>query len=566
LLADPGTGDGHNPVPEDRGLADLSGRRIGRRGHWSNLVLCHFIDGGLSAFMTTQPAMEFHVFRNRPDRVVIALIVAFLVLRLILAAALGFIVDESYTIAISRDLSLSYFDHPPLHYWILRAFMPILGEGHAARLPFILLFSGSSWLLYLLTRQLFSAEAGVWAVLSLNLSIFFTVSPGGWIVPDGPLLFCLLAAALTLARSQFASGADPSPWRTWLLTGFWIGLAGLSKYHAVLFAVGLLLFFTTLPERRDVLLHPAPWLGALLALFIVSPVFIWNEQHGWVSFAYQMSRAAPSDGLHIGNIFANIGGQILYIVPWIFVPLIMATWQALRAARARARSWYCLCLALPTIVIFTVVSLWGYRSLPHWQMPGWLMLYPVLGDYLAGKANTSGRRRWAVTSAALMAGLLFLLVGHSVTGYGRLLFPSLFARNDPSLEAFEWTQLRAELKKRGLLDRKDMFVMAPDWLNAGRIDQALGGKLAVIAFGALNEPKHFAFLYNPNAFVGHDALLIGRDIDTVVLSRVQPYFVSIEELPSLAIGRSGMNEIELRILLAKNLKTPFPIPYATRSK
>lgn len=506
--------------------------------------------------------MEFNVLHRRPDRVALALIVAFLAFRLILAATLGFTVDESYTIAVARDLSLSYFDHPPLHYWIVHAFIPILGEGHAARLPFIFLFSISTWLLYLLTRQLFSAEAGVWAVLSLNLSIFFTVSPGSWIVPDGPLLFCLLAAALTVARSQFASSDAPSPWRTWLLTGFWIGLAGLSKYHAILFALGLLIFFVTLPERRHILLHPAPWVGALLALIIVSPVLIWNSQHNWVSFAYQMGRATPSGRLRGGNVIANIGGQFLYIAPWIFVPLVVAAWQALRAARARERSWYCLCLALPTIVIFTIVPLWGDRGLPHWQMPGWLMLYPILGEFLACKPKKP--HRWAISSTVLMVGLVFLIVGHTMTGYGRLLFPRLFARGDPSIEAFEWTALRIELKTRGFLDRKNMFIVAPDWLNAGRIDQALGGKLPVIAFGASNDPKHFAFRYNSKIFIGHDALLIGRKIDTEILSRLRPHFDSIEELPSIIFGRSGMHEIELRVLLAKNLKMPFPSPYGIR--
>lgn len=508
--------------------------------------------------------MDLKLLRNQSNQAVLALIFIFLAVRLVLAATLGFTVDESYTVAIAHGLSLSYFDHPPLHYWIVHAFLPILGDGHAARLPFVFLFSASSWLLFMLTRQLFSAEAGVWAVLSLNLSIFFTLSPGGWIVPDGPLLFCLLAAALTIAQSQFPNDTVPSPWKTWLLTGFWVGLAGLSKYHAFLFALGLLVFFATSRERRHTLFHPAPWLGALLALIIVSPVLIWNVQNNWVSFTYQLGRAAPSGAVRVGNFFANIGGQFLYLLPWIFVPLIMATFKALRAGRARKHSWYCLCLAMPTIVIFTVVPLWGDRGLPHWQMPGWLLLFPILGDCLASETNKPRLRRWAITSTSLMAGLLFLMAGHTVTGYGRILFPSLFARGDPTLEAFEWTPLRNELKTRGFFDRKDMFIVAPDWLNAGRIGQALEGNLPVIAFGASNDPKHFAFRYNPNAFVGHDALVIGRKINSEILSRLQPYFDSIEELPPVSFGRSGMNEIELRLLLARRLKMPFPSPYGMR--
>jgi 4-amino-4-deoxy-L-arabinose transferase-like glycosyltransferase len=502
--------------------------------------------------------LVLNVLHHRPDRVALALILAFLVFRIILAATLDFTVDESYTIAIARDLSLSFYDHPPLHYWIVHAFVLIFGESHLARLPFVFLFSASTWLLFLLTRQLFSAEAGVWAVLSLNLSIFFTISPGSWIVPDGPLLFCLLAAAFTVAQSQFPSNDAPSPWRTWLLAGLWIGLAGLSKYHAILFALGLLIFFATLPKRRLVLLHPAPWAGAFLVLIIVSPVLVWNAQHNWISFAYQTGRAASSGRLGVGNLFVNIAGQFVYIAPWIFVPLVVATSQALRAARVRERSWYCLCLALPTIVIFTMVPLWGDRGLPHWQMPGWLMLFPILGDFLARKSERSGLRLWAASSAALMFGLVFLMVGHTVTGYGRLLFPSLFARGDPSLEAFEWTALRTELKTRGFLDRKDMFVVAPDWNSAGRIDQAMGGKLAVVVFGASKDPKHFAFRYDPNALVGHDALVISREIDEKMRARLRPFFVSIEELPSVTFGRSGMHEIQLRILLAKKLLAPLP--------
>lgn len=254
----------------------------------------------------------------------LALIGAFLAFPLILAATLGLGVDETYTLAIARDLSLSHFDHPPLHYWLIHAWMPLLGDGRTARLPFILLFAGSSWLLFALTRQLFGAQAGVWAVLALNLSAFFTLSGGG-VVPDGPLQFFLLAAALVLARGFFPVGDPPSPWTTWLFAGLWLGLAGLSKYHGALFALGLLIYLVSVPARRSWLRHPAPWLGALIALTVVSPALVWNMQHHWVSIAFQMGRELPQ-GIRVGQVFANIAGQMVWILPWIFVPLVIAAW------------------------------------------------------------------------------------------------------------------------------------------------------------------------------------------------------------------------------------------------
>jgi 4-amino-4-deoxy-L-arabinose transferase-like glycosyltransferase len=509
-------------------------------------------------------------FGQNPDALALAFIAVFLVFRLILAATLGFAVDESYTIANARELSLSYFDHPPLQYWIAHAFMPILGEGHALRLPFVALFAGSTWLLYLLTRELFGGFAGVWAVLALNLSAFFTVSAGSWIVPDGPLIFCLLAAALTVAKALFAAGEAPSPWRTWPLTGLWIGFAALSKYHAVLFALSLLLYLVSMPQRRRVLLHPAPWIGALIALAVFAPVLIWNAQHNWLSFAYQgrhgfvhvVDRGAEPSAFHPGDVLIDAAGQAAWLLPWIFVPLVVAAYKALRAGRGREQSWYCLCLGLPTIVFFTIIPLWGHRGLPHWPMPGWLMLYPILGDLLARASAHAWPRRWAIGSAALLAALAGGIVAHAATGFAKLAFPQAFRRGDPTLETLEWTPLARELAARGYLDRKDLFVVAPYWLDAGRIDQALGGALPVVAFGDWNEPKHFDLRDDRQSFVGRDALIIGIKIGPDIEARLRPYFATLQELPPVVFGRSGMKEIKLRVFLGKTLLTPFPPFYA----
>ena len=54
---------------------------------------------------------------------------------------------------------------------------------------------------YLLTRDLFGARAGLIALFALNVTPFFFASAGSWIVPDGPLLAALAAAALALART-----------------------------------------------------------------------------------------------------------------------------------------------------------------------------------------------------------------------------------------------------------------------------------------------------------------------------------------------------------------------------
>ncbi|HYA72988.1 MAG TPA: glycosyltransferase family 39 protein, partial [Roseiarcus sp.] len=109
-------------------------------------------------------------------RTALAVIVAFALARLALAATLGLGVDEAYTIVVSRRLDLSYFDHPPLHQWIAHYAALAFGENAAMRLPFVALFMATGWLTFALTRRLFGARAGVVALFALNVSAFFLVS------------------------------------------------------------------------------------------------------------------------------------------------------------------------------------------------------------------------------------------------------------------------------------------------------------------------------------------------------------------------------------------------------
>ncbi len=487
------------------------------------------------------------------DRAVILIIVAAFAFRLILAFTLGLGVDESYSISVAHDLKLSYFDHPPLHYWIVHLFMPLLGDGPAARLPFILIFVATTWVLYLLTRQLFGAAAGLWAVLALNLSAFFTLA-GDWVLPDGPLMLSLVAAAYAIARALFPHDTPPSPWRTWIIAGIWIGLAGLSKYHAILFVAGLLIFIVSMPRRRNLLRHPAPWVGALIALLIASPVIVWNAEHHWASFAFQAGRADVHGFPKFGQFLANIGGQILWMLPWVFIPMIIAFYIAARRGRATEQSWYCLCLALPAIVIFTAEPLWGDRGLPHWAMPGWLMLFPVLGAHLSCEAAERSRpRTWAIASAAALALIAVVIVGEAATGYGRILFPAVFAKREPTLQSLAWAPLRTELESRGLLKKRGLFIVSSNWIDMGKIDLALHDSLPTQLFG---DSKQYAYRYDPTIFLGRDALVIGRFGHMHgIKAALSPYFSSIEELPPFTFGRSGLDEIALRILYAKDLRT-----------
>ena len=497
-----------------------------------------------------------------PTVQVLGLIVLFVLLRLITSRFVGLGTDESYSVAVARDLHLSYFDHPPMQYWLVHAIAPLVGYGRGGRLPFIALFAGSSWLMFVLTRRLFGEAAGVWAVLGLNLSAFFTFAAGSWVLPDGPLIFFLLGAATALARLWFSTPSEASrPWASWLTLGVWIGLAALSKYQAALFCVGIAAAIATVSHRRGQLAHPAPYAAALLSLLILSPVLIWNAHHGWASFAFQAGRGAPGHKPHpLGPVVA-LAAQAVLLLPWVFWPMARASIGAARAGLGAERGWFCLMLAAPAIAVFTLMPLLSPLGLPHWSMPGWLFLFPLLGERLA--AAVAADRRWP--KAWLIFAALFVLAGGALavfdaaTGWAGAAWPTLFKRGDPTAETLEWTPVRVALEQRGRLGATlpRPLLIAPQWNEAGKLDEAVGGEATVMVFSP--DQREFAFRHDAKAFVGHDALIVGK-LDTLNkrLPELRGYFHDVATGPPIAVGRDGRRELTIGVIEAHDLLRPYP--------
>ena len=130
-------------------------------------------------------------------------------MKLVVLFVAGFDDDEAYTIVIARKLALSYFDHPPLHQWIVHGFSRVFGEGHALRLPFWALIVATNLPLYGLTRRLFGGEAALWTLFAFNASAYFLVLPDGFILPDAPLLPLIAAAVWAIVEATFPSSPAP---------------------------------------------------------------------------------------------------------------------------------------------------------------------------------------------------------------------------------------------------------------------------------------------------------------------------------------------------------------------
>ncbi len=473
-------------------------------------------------------------------------------IRVVMGWALGLGIDETYMVAVSRHLELSYYDHPPIAWWLTHAAMALSGSQDPVivRLPFILLFALSTWLMARITSSLFDSEcAGFWAALILNLSPVYAVTAGGLVLPDGPLDCALLGFLLFSLR---AVGFIPSRWAwgDWLGAGACAGLAMLSKYNGVLVLAGLPVFLLTTATGRACLRRPQPWVAGLLAVLLFTPVILWNVEHHWASFAFQGSRAG---GLRFRPLapLGVWGGEALFVLPWIWVPLILLWLRALRRGPAEPRGWLLALLAATPILLFALVSVWSSgHILYHWSAPGTLMLFPLLGAEVARRmaAGAPRLRRVIVAAAALLfLGLVLAGTQMRLNWITALVGPSFLAHAKDVAGGVNWTALRPELQARGLLSPPGLVVAVTRWNDAGKIDYALGGRLPVVVLAA--DSREYGIVAPADRFIGHPMLILVPDANLGSLAdRLAPMFDHITVAQSLPLRFDGYDLMNLSVL------------------
>jgi hypothetical protein len=483
------------------------------------------------------------------------LIVAGFIARVSFAAALGLGIDESYMVAAGRRLQLGYFDHPPLAWWLAWGAARLFGSEPpvVVRLPFILLFALTTWLIYRLTAALFDRRAGLSAAIVLNLAPVCGVTSASWVLPDGPLNAALLGGVLCLAKALPAAGRVA--WGWWLGAGIGAGLALLSKYSAALSILGALVFLLSEPVGRRWLARPHPYAAAAVALLLFLPVLIWNARHGWISFRFQAGRAGGRLD-PFGPLMA-LGGAALYFLPWVWLPLVACGLAAWRRGPRDISSWLLLCLAAPPVVFFTVVALWSH-VLFHWAAPGYLMLVPLLGAAIERRRQAGQPVRGWLGATAILVVLGTGLVASEVrfNWVPRAVMMSALGK-DPLSDVVDWTPLRAELGARGLLDRPGLVVAAVRWLDAGKIDYALGGRMPVLCLGP--DPRQYGLAAPLFRYAGDDVLIVAPNRSIAEIeARFGASFDRLRPLSPAEIRDAGKPIASLPLFIGYRLHPPRP--------
>lgn len=273
------------------------------------------------------------------------------------------------------------------------------------------------WGLGHLTAAMWGELPRVWGIradlLLLSLGLMPELLSLAW-VPDTALgLLTCAVMVLTWRLCQPAISVEPSSqWRIWLLLGLSMGLAGLSKYTAIMLALSVTLVLWHV--------HGVKWvrssgfmLALPLAVMMVIPVFYWNAHHDWSSFKYQLGHAQGQiqwQWLPFARFWCVSVLAYGLVLPWCWYK----GWRCAPVASAKLSPigpvHFSLYFAAPSMLLWINVSGHG-SALPHWLQPMFISMVPLAG---MGLLHWHQKRPLSVAvmlcCQGLMVGVMWLLM------------------------------------------------------------------------------------------------------------------------------------------------------------
>jgi len=303
------------------------------------------------------------------DTKIFYLILFFTLMRLFVAPTFGLGVDEAHYVLYGHYLDWSYVDHPPLIGWTQALFLHLFGDNILwARMPAILLMGLISWESYrfLLYTHATKTEA-LLGVAALNSSFMFGAI-GLMLLPENFLLLFIFPIMMSVLRIEENGKIGDFIW-----LGIWLGLAGLSKYTAVILLPPLL-FYLLAKRRYDLLLNPRILLTIVIGTVLILPVIVWNATHEWVSFVYQSSHVVGGNSISFKLFFKSIAAQFVAYNPLLFIISIYGVVLSLRSKNSAIVLTLWMGLGLE---FFFIATSFLKPVLPHWPALFYLLFIPI---------------------------------------------------------------------------------------------------------------------------------------------------------------------------------------------
>jgi dolichol-phosphate mannosyltransferase len=239
---------------------------------------------------------------------------------------------------------------------------------------------------------------------------------GFFITPDAPLYAAWVACLYFLERALVAGKH-----RAWWGVGVCMGLGMLAKYTFALLGLATLTYLLIDRPSRRWLLRPQPYIAAVVAVVLFSPVLFWNARNNWASFVFQgPNRWAGNSEFSLHSLVYSV---LLVLTPvgLLAVGKLMlperftGTSNSNDSARQQRQRLWWLNFTLVPLSIFVIQSFHNDLKL-HWTGPAFLAAIPLLATDMASRiGDVSGswtqvlRRAWPPTIIGLLVlyGVMF---------------------------------------------------------------------------------------------------------------------------------------------------------------
>ncbi|MGB1391668.1 MAG: glycosyltransferase family 39 protein [Flavobacteriaceae bacterium] len=474
----------------------------------------------------------------------ISWILGFQLFRFILLPFMGLMPQDAYYYLYGQNLSLSYFDHPGMIGYLLRIFTEMFGQSiYVVKLADFTITSLTIIYFYKLSSLFLSKHRTNRSIVLLVSTLFISILSFNS-TPDVPLLLFWTLSILFLHRAIF----EDKKWY-WILAGIAMGIAFNSKYTALLLQIGILGFVIFSTKYRKLLMSPWLWLSLLISIAVTFPVWLWNYQNEFASFAFQSSERTSSIGkfeIKPLLLLGAIGHQLFLLLPILFCVFVVFSFKHIKKVLVKfklpsEKTLFLLAFFIPTFIGFFLIS-------PvYWVKLNWMMPSYITGTIIAGMY---------ITKKLIKAQLMIAIIFH-VAVASQVLFYFIPIKSDDT-----WVGWRALGEKVEEISKNDpeAFIFSMDGYKTSAQLRFFTSK-TVFAQNVIQEPAlQFDYLEDDmEDYRGRNAFYIDSDKRNKnkeklgkLPVKIKPYFKSYIELNPIIVNEGTSKERKFWVFYCKN--------------
>lgn len=472
-----------------------------------------------------------------PVQVVFGLFIALRLVMHVWGAPLG---DETYYWFWGQHPDLSYYDHPPLHAWLLGVVSLFGWWPISTRILTWLTLGGTLWLFWCFAKRYAAdrAKEVFWltAVTYLASPLFFAMTLVSY--HDHLLIFLCLAAGWFFVTFAEEYEAGLHRWPRLYAGAVCLGLAVLTKYNGVLFGLGIGVFVLLRPGLRPLLRTPQLWTAAAVSVAMQTPVFLWNLQHGFSSYEFHF--ATRWGGAHAANWWAPaifLLASVLSLGPFLVWPMLRLLFGRSTAALATPLTLARTTLGIATLILAGVSIFLGAYF--YWNIVAFIAAMPLVTTYLGHRLQF-----WLHAGFGLIAAVL-IVFNFAIAPIA----PLTGGTDGGSAVNFGWQRVAEETSAE--------LARHPEANLAGTrysIASQLGFALRRAHITALSvERDQFDYWFDPAAYAGEDFIILGDDNDVdAEAPYLAAHFREVSLLRTIPVELFGVTVFTFRLYFAED--------------